>query len=89
MKIKKNKIVTLNAKVGKYMDPNGGYRDDSYPRFNVTYAFKKDKKNNLYYQVVTSLDSPNTYHDEWEMVDMMRLDDEYKMIVKEAIRELK
>jgi hypothetical protein len=71
------------------MHPDGGYRDDSYPRFNVTYAFRKDKKNNLYYQAVTSLDSPNTSYDEWEMVDMMRLDDKYKMMVKEAIKQLK
>ena len=83
MKIKKNKIVTLNAKVGKYIN-----RDDSYPRFNATYAFRKDEKNNLYYQSVTSLNSPTLYHDEWEMVDMMRLDDKYKMMVEEAIREL-
>lgn len=89
MKIKTNKIVTLNAKVGKYMDPNGGYRDDSYPRFNETYAFKKDKENNLYYQCVGSLDSPTLYHDEWEMVDMMGLEDKYKMMVEEAIKQLK
>jgi|TARA_R100001480_G_scaffold97927_1_gene102461 hypothetical protein len=89
MKIKTNKIVTLEAKVGKYMHPDGGYRDDNYPRYSVVYAFKKDKKNNLYYQPITSLDSPNTSYDEWEMVDMMRLDDKYKMMVEEAIKQLK
>lgn len=89
MKIKTNKIVTLEAKVGKYMHPDGGYRDDSYPRYSVVYAFRKDKKNNLYYQPITSLDSPNTSYDEWEMVDMMRLDDKYKMMVEEAIKQLK
>ncbi len=38
MKIKTNKIVTIEAKVGKYMHPDGGYRDDNYPRYNVVYA---------------------------------------------------
>ena len=73
-----NKIIIINSEVGKF-------------------AFTRDETNNLLYQEVgefnqfyfsTDRNEGGNLNDDWEDVDMMRLDQEYKLIVKKAIEEL-
>ena len=47
-----------------------------------SFAFTKDETNNLVYQEIGNLS------DDWNIVDMMGLDDEYKILVEEAIKQL-
>jgi len=78
MTIEKNKIVIVKSKVGRF-------------------AFTRDETNNLVYQEVgkvndlyfsTDKNEGGNLNDDWNIVDMMGLDDEYKTIVEEAIKQL-
>jgi hypothetical protein len=77
--MKTSKIVIVESKLGKF-------------------AFTKDEKNNLISQefgkvnqiyFTTNPNEGGNLSDDWDMVDMFGLDDEYKNIVEEAIKQLK
>ena len=62
------------------------------------FAFTRDETNNLVYQEVgkvndfyfsTDENEGGNLSDDWNIVDMMGLDDEYKIMVEEAIKQLK
>ena len=73
-----NKIVIIKSEVGKF-------------------AFTKDEDDTLIYQEVgdynqfyfsTDRNEGGNLSDDWEVVDMMNLDHEYKSMVENAIKEL-
>lgn len=73
-----NKIVIIKSEVGKF-------------------AFTKDEDDTLIYQEVgdynqfyfsTDRNEGGNLSDDWEVVDMMSLDHEYKSMVENAIKEL-
>lgn len=73
-----NKIVIIKSEVGKF-------------------AFTKDEDDTLIYQEVgdynqfyfsTDRNEGGNLSDNWEVVDMMNLDHEYKSMVENAIKEL-
>lgn len=73
-----NKIVIIKSEVGKF-------------------AFTKDEDDTLIYQEVgdynqfyfsTDRNEGGNLSDDWEVVDMMNLDHEYKLMVENAIKEL-
>ena len=77
--MKTSKIVIVESKLGKF-------------------AFTKDEKNNLISQefgkanqiyFTTNPNEGGNLSDDWDMVDMFGLDNEYKNIVEEAIKQLK
>ena len=77
--MKTSKIVIVENKLGKF-------------------AFTRDEKNNLISQefgkenqiyFTTNPNEGGNLSDDWDMVDMFGLDDEYKNIVEEAIKQLK
>jgi hypothetical protein len=77
--IQTNKILIVKSDVGKF-------------------AFTRDETNNLVYQEVgkvndfyfsTDGNEGGNLNDDWNIVDMMGLDDEYKIMVEEAIKQLK
>jgi len=79
MTIQTNKILIVKSNVGKF-------------------AFTRDETNNLVYQEVgkvndfyfsTDKNEGGNLNDDWNIVDMMGLDDEYKIMVEEAIKQLK
>jgi len=79
MTIQTNKILIVKSDVGKF-------------------AFTRDETNNLVYQEVgkvndfyfsTDKNEGGNLNDDWNIVDMMGLDDEYKIMVEEAIKQLK
>ena len=79
MNIETNKILIVKSDVGKF-------------------AFTRDETNNLVYQEVgkvndfyfsTDENEGGNLSDDWNIVDMMGLDDEYKIMVEEAIKQLK
>ena len=79
MTIQTNKILIVKSDAGKF-------------------AFTKDETNNLVYQEVgkvndfyfsTDKNEGGNLNDDWNIVDMMGLDDEYKIMVEEAIKQLK
>ena len=79
MTIQTNKILIVKNNVGKF-------------------AFTRDETNNLVYQEVgkvndfyfsTDKNEGGNLNDDWNIVDMMGLDDEYKIMVEEAIKQLK
>jgi hypothetical protein len=79
MTIQTNKILIVKSDVGKF-------------------AFTRDETNNLVYQEVgkvndfyfsTDENEGGNLSDDWNIVDMMGLDDEYKIMVEEAIKQLK
>ena len=74
-----NKIIIINSEVGKF-------------------AFTRDETNNLLYQEVvefnqfyfsTDRNEGGNLSDDWEIVDMMSIDKEYKLMVERAIEEFK
>mgnify|MGYP001254887905 FL=1 len=76
--MKINKIVIIESEVGKF-------------------AFTKDEDDTLIYQEVgdynqfyfsTDRNEGGNLSDDWEVVDMMNLDHEYKLMVENAIKEL-
>jgi len=78
MTIQTNKILIVKSDVG-------------------TFAFTRDETNNLVYQEVgkvndfyfsTDKNEGGNLNDDWNIVDMMGLDDEYKIMVEEAIKQL-
>jgi len=73
-----NKIVIIKSEVGKF-------------------AFTKDEDDTLIYQEVgeynqfyfsTNGNEGGNLSDDWEIVDMMNLDHEYKLMVENAIKQL-
>ena len=77
--MKTSKIVIVENKLGKF-------------------AFTRDEKNNLISQefgkenqiyFTTNPNEGGNLSDDWDMVDMFGLDNEYKNIVEEAIKQLK
>ena len=79
MTIQTNKILIVKSDIGKF-------------------AFTRDETNNLVYQEVgkvndfyfsTDGNEGGNLSDHWNIVDMMGLDDEYKIMVEEAIKQLK
>jgi len=73
-----NKIVIIKGEVGKF-------------------AFTKDEDDTLIYQEVgeynqfyfsTNRNEGGNLSDDWEVVDMMNLDREYKLMVENAIKQL-
>ena len=73
-----NKIVIIKSEVGKF-------------------AFTKDEDDTLLYQEIgdynqfyfsTNRNEGGNLSDDWEVVDMMNLDHEYKLMVEKAIKEL-
>lgn len=73
-----NKIVIIKSEVGKF-------------------AFTKDEDNTLIYQEVgdynqfyfsTDRNEGGNLSDDWEVVDLMNLDHEYKLMVENAIKQL-
>ena len=73
-----NKIVIIKSEVGKF-------------------AFTKDEDDTLIYQEVgdynqfyfsTDRNEGGNLSDDWEVVDMMNLDHEYKLMVENAIKQL-
>ena len=78
MTIQTNKILIVKSDIGKF-------------------AFTRDETNNLVYQEVgkvndfyfsTDKNEGGNLNDDWNIVDMMGLDDEYKIMVEEAIKQL-
>ena len=78
MTIETNKIVIVKNNLGRF-------------------AFTRDETNNLVYQEVgkvndlyfsTDKNEGGNLSDDWNIVDMFNLDDEYKTIVEQAIKEL-
>ena len=78
MTIETNKIVIIKSKVGKF-------------------AFTKDETNNLVYQEMgkvndlyfsTDKNEGGNLSDDWNIVDMFGLDNEYKTMVETAIKQL-
>jgi len=78
MTIEINKIVIVKSKVGKF-------------------AFTRDETNNLVYQEIgkfndlyfsTDKNEGGNLSDDWNIVDMFTLDNEYKTMVETAIRQL-
>jgi len=78
MTIETNKIVILKSKVGKF-------------------AFTRDETNNLVYQEIgkfndlyfsTDKNEGGNLSEDWNIVDMFSLDNEYKTMVETAIRQL-
>lgn len=79
MTIQTNKILIVKSDIGKF-------------------AFTRDETNNLVYQEVgkvndfyfsTDGNEGGNLSDDWNIVDMMGLDDEYKIMVEVAIKQLK
>ncbi len=77
--MKTTKIIIIESKLGKF-------------------AFTKDEKNNLISQefgeknqiyFTTNLNEGGNLLDDWDMVDMLGLDNEYKNMVEKAIEQLK
>ena len=77
--MKTSKIIIVESKLGKF-------------------AFTRDEKNNLISQefgkvnqiyFTTNPNEGGNLSDDWDMVDMFGLDNEYKNIVEEAIKQLK
>ena len=73
-----NKIVIIKSEVGKF-------------------AFTKDEDDTLIYQEVgdynqfyfsTDRNEGGNLSDDWEVVDMINLDHEYKLMVENAIKQL-
>ena len=78
MTIETNKIVIVKSNLGRF-------------------AFTRDKTNNLVYQKVgkvndiyfsTDKNEGGNLSDDWNIVEMMGLDDEYKTIIEVAIKQL-
>ena len=78
MTIQTNKILIVKSDVGKF-------------------EFTRDETNNLVYQEVgkvndfyfsTDGNEGGNLSDDWNIVDMMGLDDEYKIMVEVAIKQL-
>ena len=78
MTIETNKIVIVKSKVGRF-------------------AFTRDETNNLVYQEVgkvndlyfsTDKNEGGNLSDDWNIVDMFGLDNEYKTMVETAIKQL-
>tara|TARA_R100001369_G_scaffold27169_1_gene49015 strand:- start:361 stop:600 length:240 start_codon:yes stop_codon:yes gene_type:complete len=78
MTIETNKIVIVKSKVGRF-------------------AFTRDETNNLVYQEVgkvndlyfsTNKNEGGNLSDDWNIVDMFGLDNEYKTMVETAIEQL-
>jgi hypothetical protein len=74
-----NKIIIVNSEAGKF-------------------AFTKDETNSLVYQEVgevnqfyfsTDRNEGGNLSDDWEIVDMMSIDEEYRLMVERAIEEFK
>jgi len=85
MTIQTNKIIIVQA-------------DDVKYGICLKFAFTRDETNNLVYQEVgkandfyfsTDANSGGNLSDDWNIVDMMGLDDEYKIMVEVAIKQLK
>jgi len=62
-----------------------------------TFAFTKDEDDTLLYQEIgdynqfyfsTNRNEGGNLSDDWEVVDMMNLDHEYKLMVENAIKQL-
>lgn len=77
--MKTTKIIIVESKLGKF-------------------AFTKDENNNLIYQefgktnqiyFTTDPNEGGNLSDDWDMVDMLGLDNEYKSMVEKAIEQLK
>ena len=77
--MKTTKIIIIEDKLGKF-------------------AFTKDENNNLIYQkfgktnqiyFTTDPNEGGNLSDDWDMVDMLGLDNEYKSMVEKAIEQLK
>ena len=77
--MKTTKIIIIEIKLGKF-------------------AFTKDENNNLIYQefgktnqiyFTTDPNEGGNLSDDWDMVNMLGLDNEYKNMVKKAIEQLK
>ena len=73
-----NKIVIIKSEVG-------------------TFAFTKDEDDTLLYQEIgdynqfyfsTNRNEGGNLSDDWEVVDMMNLDHQYKLMVENAIKQL-
>ena len=78
MTIETNKIVIVKSKVGRF-------------------AFTRDETNNLVYQEMgkvndlyfsTDKNEGDNLSDDWNIVDMFGLDNEYKTMVETAIKQL-
>jgi len=78
MTIETNKIVIIKSNLGRF-------------------AFTKDETNNLVYQEIgnvnqiyfsTDKNEGGNLSDDWNIVDMLGLDDDYKTIVETAIKQL-
>lgn len=79
-KMKVNKIVIINSDQGNFAFTN----DNN----SVDLLYQTIGKNNQFYFSTNENEAGNLNND-WNIVDMMGLDKEYKKIVEEAIKQLK